>query len=90
MATTRATKRYTFASMIKTDGKTTLYGVYQGVLRADNAINCNVRSTKRIATMERCQPERFCYRCAEEWYSTTDVPPVPWKSHAHTCGLEVN
>ena len=87
MATTRATQRYTFASMVHTDGTKTLYGVYQGVLRKDNTINCNVRSTKRIALIERSLPEKFCYRCAEEWHSDTDAPPVPWKSHEHTCGL---
>ena len=81
-----ATQTVTFASMITTDRRATVYGVYRGVLRADDSINLNAETTVDLGHLLEQPRVRFCYRCAEDGFATEGAPPVPWESHAHICG----
>ena len=77
--------KVTFASMMHTDGHFAAYGIYTGTLRKDGTIRFN-RQTRQLGAIATL--ERFCYRCTEEQYATEAAPPVPWKTHQHSCGKQ--
>ena len=73
----------TLATMLYTDGKRSVYGVFQGnLIRNGQCVNLNARTTRKVGA-EESTTRPFCYRCAEEKYATPDAPPVPWASRQH-------
>ena len=82
-------RKVTFCTMLQTDGRTHVYGIFRGTLqRADHPKEqyINLHRAVRVAVeSSRLGPREFDYFEAARRYETDKYPPFAWGDRAtHT------
>jgi hypothetical protein len=79
-------RRVTFCTMLQTDGRIQVYGIFRGKLqRADrpqSEQHINLHQAVRVAVeSSRLGPTEFDYFEAARRYATDKYPPFAWSDH---------
>jgi hypothetical protein len=77
------TRRVTFCTMLQTDGRTQVYGIFRGRLqdadRPKSEQHINLHRAVRVAVeSSRLGPTEFDYFEAARRYATDKYPPFAW------------